>query len=498
MNNRTKTKTLVGNEAREAILKGIQQVYEPVAATIGAKGRNAVFDDWGAMVTNDGVTIARKINPEDSFEALGADLIKQSAEKTNEEAGDGTTTTIILAQALITRGFEQVSQGKNPMVIRKELMEAKDKAIEILKSISRPVDNLFDVAKISVEDEKIAKIVSEAVEKAGKNGSVIVEESNGYDIEKEEVQGYFFDRGFISPYMVTNPDKMEAVLNDAVVIVTDRHLNLNKELMGCLSEIHQSGKNNVLLICENLEGELMQSIIANKMKGLIITVVVRRPGTLEELEDIAVLTDSTAVTDAKGIKEIKYIHLGKAKRVVIKRNQTIIVAEPNEKLTQRIADLEKEVLEDPNNELLKSRLAKLVSGVVILRVGAKTEAERRYLKLKVDDAVGACRAAQEEGIVEGGGVSLLTIADKLGDGLLGEALKEPYNRILANAGIENDGRKYNVLTGDVVKDMFEASIVDPTKVERCSIENACSLAGTVLTIESATVQIDKSIEGTVV
>ncbi len=491
-----KTETLLGEEAREALKRGIDKVYEPVAATIGAKGRNAVFVDWGeVIVTNDGVSIAKKINPEDPFEAMGANLIKQTAEKTNDEAGDGTTTSVVLAHSIITEGMKAIQNGADPMTIRRQLEEEKNKSIDLLKSVSKPVeDNLFDVAQISVEDTDIASIVSEAVTTAGKNGNVIVEESSGYDIEKKEQKGYFFEKGFISPYMVTNPDKMEAVLTDAAVIVTDRTINLNRELMGVLNEIHQSGNKSALIIADKVEGELLQSLITNKLKGLFVSVVVRKPNTIEELEDIATITGATAVTADKGIKEISFSHVGFAKSVIVKKNETIIIGKDdiNPALSMRIANLEKEVADNPNTDLPKSRLAKLVNGVIVLKVGAKTEAERKYLKLKVDDAVAACRAALDEGVIVGGGYSLFRIAEQIGGELLGIALKTPYYRILKNAGIENDkGLSYNVKTGKVIEDMFKEGIVDPTKVARCAIENAVSLAKTFITIESATVDLEE-------
>lgn len=496
MNNRPKTQTLIGEEARNALFEGVKKVHDPVAATIGAKGRNAVFEDWEVTVTNDGVSIARKINPADPFERLGADLIKQAAERTNEEAGDGTTTTIIVGKALVEEGNKMIAAGVDPMTIRNLLNQAKDEAIAILKTMSRPVDNLFDVANISVENEVIAKIVSDAVKKAGVNGNVIVEESNGYDIEKEERQGYFWPRGYTSPYMVTNPDKMETVLIDPVVIVTDRILNLNKELMGPLTEAHQAGKNYVLIVADKVEGELLQTLIANKMKGLLISVVVRRPGSIEELEDIATITNATAITADKGIKNIAYSHFGSAKRVVIKRDETIIVGndETNPKMSILISSLQKECSEKEGvKELSRTRLAKLTNGVVVIRVGAKTEAERKYLRLKIDDAVGACKSAMEEDVVEGGGISLALLAEQVTYPMLKLALMAPYFKILANAGIARKDTliRYNVLTGEPVKDMFKAGIIDPTKVERVAIENAVSFASNYLTIESATVDIEE-------
>lgn len=490
--NKLKTRTLMGEDARSALKRGIDQVYEPVAATIGARGRNAVFDDWSVTITNDGVSIARKINPADPFEKLGADLIKQCAERTNEEAGDGTTTSIVLAHALIEEGNRLIAEGKDPMTVRNLMIEAKNRAIEILKEMSEPVENLFDVANISMENEKIAQIVSDAVAKAGKFGNVIVEESSGYEIEKQEVQGYFWDRGYVSPYMITNGDKLEAVLNDPAVIVTDRGMNLNKELLGALEDVIKSGKNCAFVVADKVDGELLETLITNKLKGRFVCVVSKRPSTTEELEDIATLTNAVAVTSEKGIKEIKFSHVGSAKKVIVKKNETIIIGNDlaNINLPIRISNLEKETAEKDSSKMAKERLAKLTNGVVLLKVGAKTEAERHYLRLKIDDAVGACKAALEEGVVEGGGVSLFKIAEELGeDNILFTPLKAPYERILRNAGITPDGHFYDVLGETQVEDMKSIGIVDPTKVERCAIENAVSLASTFLTIESATTDI---------
>lgn len=506
MSERKKTRTLVGAEAREALLKGVSEVAIPVAATMGAKGRNAVYRDFGRpVVTNDGVSIARQIYPEGIFERMGADMIIQASEKTNEEAGDGTTTSIVLADAMIRKGVEIVNGGKvNPVSLRKDLEAIKDKVVAGLQEISVDVKgdkDLLEVAKISVEDEKIAQVVTDAVKKAGEYGRVIVEEGVGYTLEKEEKEGFFWDKGYVSPYMVNN-ERGEAVLENPQVIVTDRAMSGNKDLVGLLTQLHQGGAKNILVIADNIEGELLQTMIVNKMKNILNTVVVKRPPTLDELEDIAALTGATAVTKDKGIKDIQTFHVGQAKRVVVKKDSTVLIGNSNMTLEKRIEDMKAEIEDEKNKDIeaIKSRLGKLANGIVILRVGAKTEAERKYLKLKIDDAVGACRAAMEEGIVPGGGVALLKVLKSLkvesepmsdAESIMFEALQAPYIQILKNAGIEPDGKYYNVLTGAVVKDMVKEGIVDPTKVTRCAIENAVSLAGVFLTLETVVVEVEE-------
>lgn len=496
MNNK-KTKVLLGKDARDALKRGVEQVYQPVAATLGAKGRNSVYQDWaGAVVTNDGVTIARSIYPEDPFESLGADLIKQSAERTNIEAGDGTTTTTILTHSLVQLGLKEVDSGKNPVILRKELEKAKEEVIKLLKEKSKQIETdeeLFNVAKISVEDDEIAKIVSDAVIKAGSHGAIVVEEGAGYSIEKEETQGYFWERGFVSPYMINQAEKMEARLENPAVIITDRNLNLNNELVSVLNELLTKGINSVFVVADNVEGELLQTMITNKLKGIMTIVAVKRPETIEELEDLAILTKGTAVTKDKGLKKIEGYHVGYAKRVVCRKDKTTLIGHDSEELNKLITDLEEKLSEDKDNEKIKERLSKLTSGIVLLRVGAKTEAERNYLKLKIDDAVGACKAAKEEGVVAGGGVTLLEISKEISNPILKEALTKPYERILENAGISPDGKYYNVLSGEEVKDMIQEGIIDPTKVERVSIENAISLAGVLITTESIVVEVPQQV-----
>lgn len=490
------TKTLLGEEARLALKKGIDQVYAPVSATMGAKGRNSVFNEFGRpKITNDGVSIARRIVPYDMFELMGADMIKQSAEQTVHEAKDGTTGSIVVAHALIEGGMEAIRNGKDPMQLRAELEEAKNEVVKKIKEIAIPVKNredILNVARISVEDEEMAQMIADAVEKAGKYGAVIVEEGSGYGLEKEEVQGYHWDRGYVSPYMITNPEDDEAILEGCAVIVTDRYMNLNKDLMQTMNECKAQGAMSALVVCEKMEGELLQSLIINKVKGIFATVVVSKPPTLEELEDIAILTNSTAVTKDTGIKQINWGHIGKAKRVIVGKDKTTIICDDSTALQDRVKLLSEAIKkeeDDSKKELLIARLAKLSDGMVLIRVGAKTETERKYRKDKLDDAVGAAQGATEEGIVDGGGIALVTAGSQIAnntDGaiLLLEAIAQPYAKILENAGIEPDGKFYNVKTGKVVKDMMAEGIIDPAKVVRCIVENAVSLAGTFLTIES--------------
>lgn len=479
-----KTKILLGDEARDALLKGMTLVKEPVARSMGASGRNCVFNEVGSTsVTNDGITIARNIAPEDPFESQGVELIRQASEQTNREAGDGTSATIVLAHAITELGMKEIKAGGNPMAIRRGLELGKEKAIEELKKMSKMIkdDELLDVAKISVEDDKISQIVVDSVKKAGKYGTVMVEEGVGYSIEKEEVQGYFWDKGYISQYMVTN-ERLEAELNDCAVLITDKNLNLNSELSGILTELHKQGKTSVFLVADNVEGELLKTLVVNKMKSVITVVAVKRPPTIDELEDIAILTKGTAVIKDKGIKDFQTYHVGSAKKVIVTKNKTIVIGHDSPELKDRIKTIETELKDDTENEVLKKRMGMLASGIVKLSVGAKTEAERRYLRRKIEDGVCACLCAIEEGIVAGGGSTLRDLSEKVDNSILKEAFKYPHKQILKNAGIKEVG-DFNVLTGKKIKDYVKEGIVDPTKVVRCVIANAISLAGTVLTAD---------------
>jgi chaperonin GroEL len=486
------TKVLLGKEARDALKRGVDAVSVPVGMTMGAKGRNGVYRQYGSpVITNDGVSIARQIKPKDEFERMGADLVKEAAEKTNYEAGDGTTTSIVLASALIDAGL---ASGKDPMSLMRELEESKNDVVSKIKAVSRPCntdEDLMNVARISVEDEGMAKIVTDATVKAGKRGAIIVEEGVGNETEIDIVQRYFWERGYVSPYMITNLEKNEAVLDNPVVIVTDRYLNLNKDLIHTLDGLLKSGCNSAFLVCDKLEGELLASVITNRMKGIFTLVAVQRPGTAEELEDIATLVGATAVTKERGIKNIEVHHCGKAKKVIVTKDKCTIVAEPREEVAARIKLIESEIDADKDNELPKERLAKLSDGIIVIKVGAKTEAERKYRKLKFDDAVSACKSALEEGIVQGAGVTLYNIAGTLESGEMKAALRAPYERILNNAGIAPDGKYYNVKTGEEIHDLFSHGIIDPAKVTRCAVENAVSLAAHVLTIESIIVEVEE-------
>lgn len=482
----------MGSEARETLMKGVNQVYEPVSRTMGAAGKNGAYNELGEIrVTNDGVSIARQVMPLDPFERIGANLVKQAAERTVSEAGDGTTGTIVLARTMLDESFKLVNEGKNPMVLRKELEYAKNQVVKVIQDVSKPVkddDELLGVAKISVEDEGIAKTVTDAVKKAGTHGAVVVEEGSSYWIETEEVKGYFWNKGYVSPYMVNSENRL-AVLPSPIVIVTDKYMNQNLDLIQVINTFMGKGERNFLLIADKVEGELLGTLVMNKLQGRCTIVAVQKPGTSEELEDIAILVGGTAVTKDKGIKTIETFHCGRASKVIVKEDKTTIIAESTPALIDRVNKLAQEIKEKKDDDLLKERKAKLSDGMVMLRVGAKTESEKKYLKDKVDDAVSAVKAAMEEGIVEGAGATLFKVINQISDDTDGgrvmcTALLQPYKRILENAGLEANGKYYDVLTGKEVKDLFKAQIIDPTKVVRCMVENATAFARNALTIES--------------
>lgn len=499
-----KTKALYGAEARDALRRGIDAVFNAVAPTMGARGRNVVFKKWGMpVVTNDGVSIAREIVPEDPYEYLGAESLKQSSEQTNEEAGDGTSSTVVLSKSLIDAGTAAIDSGVDPMVLRREMEVGRDKVLEALKEIAVPVNDLKQVAQVSVEDEALAIMVSDLVNEVGLEGSIIVEETHGVNVRTEIAKGYTWNRGYVSPYMVTN-QRGEAVLEKPAVIVTDRYMNLNTDLVEVMSELLKAGCQSILVVADNVEGELLQTIFANKNKGVINVVVVKKPDTKQELEDIAVLTGATAITSEKDIRKITTQHVGSAERVIISRDKAIIINSENEELVQsRIEEIREQITAEDHEkygliEALKTRLARLTGGVARIKVGAHTEAEQAYLKMKIDDAVGACRSALEEGIVAGGGTTLRDLTSVLdeeipGESVLMSAMVRPYITILRNAGIDiGEGDlsvNYNVLTGEVIDDMMSEGIVDPAKVIRCALKNAVSIAGIILTTECAIADI---------
>lgn len=495
-----KTKAIYGEDARGELIKGIKAVHDAVAPTMGAKGRNAIYKKYGMpIVTNDGVSIAREIIPEDSYQYLGAESIKQASEQTNYEAGDGTSQTIVLAKTLIDNGLKAVNEGHNPMVLRREMEEARDAIVTQLKEISKPVDDLVDVARVSVEDEQMAQMVANIIKEVGTEGSVIVQESPGNEIRSEVVKGYTWESGYVSPYMITN-NKGEAVLDNCAVIVTDRYLNLNQDLFKCLTELAQKQIGSVLVVADNVEGELLQTMLVNKQNGIITSVAVKRPQTLEALEDLAALTGATAVTKEKDIKMIGVEHVGYAERVIVKKDETILIGKAKEaQINERIEQVKLQIADKDNEkygdiEILKQRLARLQGGIARIHVGANTEAEQAYKKMKIDDAVGACKAALEEGIVPGGGTTLrdlaVNVTGTIGGQVLADSLTQPYRQILLNAGLDaSEGKNYNVLTGEVVEDLMAVGIVDPAKVVRCALQNAVSTAGIILTTESAIADI---------
>lgn len=499
-----KTEAKYGKEAREALQAGVEKVFNAVAHTMGARGRNVIFKRWGMpIITNDGISIAREILPEDPYEYLGAEALKQASEQTNYDAGDGTSGTIVLATHMIREGTKYLDEGYNPMVLRKEMEIAKDKVVKAIKELAVPVKDLKEVAMISVEDEKLATLVSDVVKQVGMDGSIMVQESPGADVRYEVMRGYTWNCGFVSPYMVTN-QKGEAVLDDAAVIITDRYLNLNTDLIPTVAKLVEQGVKNVFVVAENFEGELLQSAIVNKQQGRVNIVAVKKPETTAELEDLATLTNAVAVTKEKGIKEITVEHVGLAERVVVTKDRTVLIGNPDTKeaVDEKIKEVREQIkAEDQEKygdvEVLKKRLSRLTGGVATIKVGGLTEAEQGYIKLKVDDAVGACVSAMEEGIVAGGGTTLRDLADILDGTIPGEfvvrvAMKQPYLQILKNAGMYEEGQailNWNVLTGEIIEDMFAAGIVDPAKVIRCEIENSVSIAKTMLTTECAIVEL---------
>lgn len=500
-----RTKAIYGEEAKDALHAGVNAVFNAVAPTMGAQGRNAIYAQYGMpIVSNDGISIARKIRPEDDYENLGAEAIKQASEQTNYDAGDGTSGTIVLAKHLLDQGKVAIGAGVNPMNLRRQIEAGRDKLLLGLKQKAIPVENLNEVAMISVEDEGMAKLVSELVEDLGLDGSITVEESPGTTIRTEVSKGYSWHRGYVAPFMVTN-NRGEAVLENCAVLITDRYLNLNTDLLQAMQEyVNTKQIQNILLVADNVEGELLQTIFANKQQGNVNVVAVRKPETNEELEDLALLTGAIAVTNEKDIKKILSEHGGMADRVVVSRDKTVVVANKHqEAVDARIKELKEQIdAEDEEKygavEILKRRLARLNGGVARIKVGAHTEAEQGYKKMKLEDAVGACRAALEEGIVAGGGTTLRDLAELLDDDIPGEvalkfALVQPYIQILKNAGVEVSDEtmmtNYNVLTGEIVEDMMKEGIVDPAKVIRCEIENSVSTAATLLTTECAIADI---------
>ena len=514
---------IYGEEARKALLSGINQLADTVKITLGPKGRNVVLDKkFGApLITNDGVTIAKEIELDDAFENMGAQLVKEVATKTNDVAGDGTTTATLLAQALIREGMKNVAAGANPMVLRKGVQDAVDTAVDALREHSKKVtcsDDIARVATISASNDEIGKLIAEAMEKVTSDGVITVEESKTALTDCDVVEGMMFDRGYISPYMATDTDKMEAVLDDAYILITDKKISNIQEVLPLLEQIVQGGK-KLLIVAEDVEGEALTTLILNKLRGTFNCVAVKAPGfgdrRKEMLQDIAVLTGGQVISSELGLelKDTTIAQLGRARQVKVDKENTIIVdgAGNPDDIKARVHQIRSQIettTSDFDREKLQERLAKLAGGVAVIRVGAATEIEMKEKKLRIEDALAATKAAVEEGIVAGGGVALIdTIPavakllesvegdEKTGVQIVLKALEEPVRQIAANAGVEGSvivenlkkeskvGYGYNALTGEY-GDMISFGIVDPTKVTRSALQNAASVAQTVLTTES--------------
>lgn len=507
-------------EARRAMLRGVDALADAVKVTLGPKGRNVVLEKkFGSpLITNDGVTIAKEIELEDAFENMGAKLVAEVASKTNDVAGDGTTTATVLAQAMIREGLKNVTAGANPVGVRKGMEQAVAVAIENLKEISKPIEgkeSIAQVAAISAADEEVGSLIAEAMERVGNDGVITIEESKGFTTELEVVEGMQFDRGYASPYMVTDSDKMEAVLDNPYILITDKKITNIQEILPVLEQVVQQGK-PLLLIAEDVEGEALATLVVNKLRGTFNAVAVKAPGFGDRrkamLEDIAVLTGGEVITEDLGIdlKSTQIAQLGRASKVVVTKENTTIVegAGETDKISARVTQIRAQVEETTSEfdrEKLQERLAKLAGGVAVIKVGAATETELKERKLRIEDALNSTRAAVEEGIVSGGGTALVNVYNKVaaveadGDAQTGinivlRALEEPIRQIAHNAGLEGSviverlkneeiGVGFNAATGEWVN-MIEKGIVDPTKVTRSALQNAASVAAMFLTTEA--------------
>ncbi len=512
-----------GEEARKALEKGVNQLADTVKITLGPKGRNVVLDKkFGApLITNDGVTIAKEIELPDPFENMGAQLVKEVSTKTNDVAGDGTTTATLLAQAIIREGLKNLAAGANPMIMKKGIAKATTTAIEAIKANSQKVNGSADIARVgavSSGDENIGKLIAEAMEKVGHDGVITIEESKTAETYSEVVEGMQFDRGYITPYMVTDTEKMEANLDDALILITDKKISNIQELLPLLEQVVQSGK-KLLIIAEDVEGDALSTLIVNRLRGTLNVVCVKAPGfgdrRKEMLQDIAILTGGTVISSDVGLelKEAQLGQLGQARQVKVTKENTTIVngAGNSEEIRARIGQIKSQIevtTSDYDREKLQERLAKLAGGVAVIKVGAATEVEMKEKKLRIEDALNATRAAVEEGIVAGGGTAYLNAIpaveklmaevegdEKTGVQIIARALTAPVKQIAANAGIDGsvvlEKIRESGKTGygfdaynEVYCDMIPAGIVDPTKVNRSALENAASIASTLLTTEA--------------
>ncbi len=513
---------IFGEEARRSMQKGVDTLADTVKVTLGPKGRNVVLDKkFGSpLITNDGVTIAREIELEDPYENMGAQLVKEVATKTNDVAGDGTTTATLLAQAIIREGLKNVTAGANPMMIRNGIRIAVEKAVEEIRGISKPVEGKEDIARvaaISSADEEIGKLIADAMERVGNEGVITVEESKSMGTELDVVEGMQFDRGYLSAYMVTDTEKMEATLDNPYILITDKKITNIQDLLPILEQIVQQGR-KLLIIAEDIEGEALATLVVNKLRGTFTCVAVKAPGfgdrRKEMLQDIAILTGGTVISEelGKDLKDISLDALGTAESIKVTKENTTVVNGRGDKteIKNRVHQIRvqlEETTSEFDKEKLQERLAKIAGGVAVIKVGAATETELKEKKLRIEDALAATKAAVEEGIVAGGGTAFVTVLDKvqnlttenqdaqLGINIIAKALEEPMRQIAINAGVEGSviiekvrnsevGVGYDALKGTYVN-MIKAGIVDPTKVARSALQNAASVASTFLTTEAA-------------
>ncbi|MEG9298996.1 chaperonin GroEL [Mangrovibacillus sp. Mu-81] len=518
-------------EARRSMLRGVDQLANAVKVTLGPKGRNVVLEKkYGSpLITNDGVTIAKEIELEDAFENMGAKLVAEVASKTNEIAGDGTTTATVLAQAMIREGLKNVTAGANPVGVRKGIEKAVQTAVEELKAISKPIegkDSIAQVAAISAADEEVGQLIAEAMERVGNDGVITIEESKGFTTELDVVEGMQFDRGYASPYMVTDSDKMEAVLENPYILITDKKIGNIQEVLPVLEQVVQQGK-PLLIVAEDVEGEALATLVVNKLRGTFNAVAVKAPGFGDRrkamLEDLAILTGGEVITEDLGLdlKSANVTQLGRAAKVVVTKENTTVVEGSGDpqKIAGRVNQIRvqhEESTSEFDKEKLQERLAKLAGGVAVVKVGAATETELKERKLRIEDALNSTRAAVEEGIVSGGGTALVNVYNKVasieadadvatGINIVLRALEEPIRQIAHNAGLEGSiiverlkkeqvGVGFNAATGEWVN-MIEKGIVDPTKVTRSALQNAASVAAMFLTTEAVVADIPEENAG---
>ena len=516
-----------GEDARKSLLEGVNKLADTVKVTLGPKGRNVVLDkSFGApLITNDGVTIAKDIELEDKFENMGARLVKEVSEKTNDVAGDGTTTATVLAQSMIKEGVKNEAAGADPMAMKRGIDKAVNSAVEELKKISVPVNGKEDIARvasISANNDEVGELIAEAMEKVSKDGVITIEESKTSNTELNVVEGMQFDKGYVSPYMVTDTEKMEAVVDNPYILITDKKISNIQEILPLLENLmQQSGK--LVIICDDIEGEALSTLVLNKLRGVLNVVAVKAPGFGDKrkamLQDIAILTGGEVITSDLGLelKDTQIEQLGRARQVKVQKENTIIVdgAGDKQQIADRVGQIKAQINEtksEYDKEGLQERLAKMAGGVAVIEVGAATETEMKDKKLRIEDALSATKAAVEEGIVAGGGTALINVApavektvegltggEKLGATIVLKALEEPVKQIARNAGLEpaviaNNVKKSEVGVGfDASKeeyvDMKKSGIVDPTKVTRSALQNAASIASMVITTESLVADI---------